>query len=145
MNTYVNFETAKLLKEKGFDVECTHHYEYALTSRKDVEQGHTGAFGWKKGECNLQSGFFINNYPGIDLSNKSWYLCSAPTIAEVVMWLYEKHKIWIEVRKHTRDMLLCFSPYIDNTPINSDVFFNDYDSPTEAYEAGIEHTLKHLI
>jgi hypothetical protein len=25
--TYVTFEQAKLLKEKGFDVECIYHYE----------------------------------------------------------------------------------------------------------------------
>ena len=67
------------------------------------------------------------------------------TIAEVVMWLYEKHGIWIEVRKHTRNGLLCFSPYIDNSPIKKDVFFNDYDSPTEAYSAVIEYILKNLI
>lgn len=67
------------------------------------------------------------------------------TIAETMMWLYEKHGIWIEVRKYIRDMLLCFSPYIDNTPINSDMFFNDYDSPIEAYQEDIKHTLDNLI
>ena len=24
-------------------------------------------------------------------------MCSAPTITDVVMWIYEKHDIWIEV------------------------------------------------
>ena len=120
MNTHVDFEIAKLLKEKGFDIPMSRAYH--------VESKHLlFAFSAKSN----------NEFEDIHIT--------APTITETVMWLYEKHKIWIEVRKHTRDMLLCFSPYIDNTPINSDVFFNDYDSPTEAYEAGIEHTLKHLI
>ena len=53
MNKEVNFEIAKLLKEKGF---------------------------------RLLPDF------------KSSY----PTIAEVVMWLYEKHGVWISVQKGER-------------------------------------------
>ena len=76
MNTPINFELAKLLKEKGFDIPCKMHYEYALTSQIDPEtNSFTGSFGWKKGECNLSSAYFINNHVGIDTSNESWYLC----------------------------------------------------------------------
>ena len=111
MNTPVSFELAKLLKEKGFDVNC---------------DGYT----------------IHGKMTGVGNSAKQY---SAPTIAEVVMWLYDKYGIWISVTKHTKNGLRCFSPYIDNKSVKEDAFFNDYDRPTEAYEAAIEHTLKHLI
>lgn len=69
---------------------------------------------------------------------------SYPTITEVVMWLYEKHGIWIGVQPN--------EPYIDDDwcfTIFKDLKNNNsregYNSSTEAYEAAIEHTLKNLI
>ncbi len=63
MNTPVSFELAKLLKEKGFDL----NHEYMVFTFSETEK-----------------------YPEGELFLK-------PTIAEVVMWLYEKHEIWIGV------------------------------------------------
>jgi hypothetical protein len=60
-----------------------------------------------------------------------------PTIVEVIMWLYEKHGIWIEV----------------NTDVNGKFYWllkelkasqNNYNSPTEAYEAGIYYVLSKI-
>ena len=76
-----------------------------------------------------------------------------PTIAEVVMWLYEKHRIWISVytmetwpngneRKQLFDYSLKQMRFglidISKKP-------EEFNSPTEAYEASIEFTLKNLI
>ncbi len=146
MNTPVNFELAKLLKEKGYEEECKHYYEHALTESYHEHDGHSGPFGWEKDEINYQSGFHINN-SNYDSSNTAWFLCSAPTIAEVVMWLYEKHDIWIWVR-----------PYKDhgddvNDPIQAQMniwkdgftISKEYNSPAEAYEAAIDSCLKELI
>ena len=74
-------------------------------------------------------------------------------ISEVVMWLYENHKIWIYVDGD-------FRPHIikDNVDLNHKGEVNKtvllegktkiqycWDSPTEAYEAAIKYTLENLI
>ncbi len=93
MNKEVSFPIAKLLKEKGFDMPCNDYY----TSR-----GLLNSDGW--GDIIYEDGGFSSGEPErmikFDYSDFSkrqkeeYYLC--PTIAEVVMWLYEKHGIWIE-------------------------------------------------
>lgn len=147
MYTIVSFELAKLLKEKGFDVPTNNYYEHALTSKKDSETNdYTGAFGWKKGETNLSSGYFKNNYDMTDLSSKNWYICSAPTIAEVIMWFLEKYGIWIYARQVRNPEPL---PNYWCGIINKDAKLIDsvegFYSPSSAYEAAIEYTLKNLI
>lgn len=76
-------------------------------------------------------------------------------LALVVMWLYEKYGIWINVWSDTN---LNLSEYKDKAKwfyvINCDLL-NCYDdkgknkqllnSPTDAYQAAIEYTLKNLI
>ena len=83
----------------------------------------------------------------------------APTIADVVMWLYEKHGIWVSV-----DWMKRIKPYNSgfychlrgtNKSLNRDNFIviNDtlnpgyevFNSPTEAYEDAIEYILNNLI
>ena len=120
MNTYVNFETAKLLKEKGFDINC--------------------------------GGYTVNGkMTGIGDSGKQY---SAPTIAETVMWLYEKHDIWISVftmdkwPPNDKDKDQIFDYTIKQMIlglIDIPKKFEEFTSPKEAYEAAIEYTLKHLI
>jgi hypothetical protein len=93
MNTPVNFEIAKLLKEKGFDEQWNIYM-------------HT------------------------------------PTIAEVVMWLYEKHGIWIAPKKAMGMNKWFPQIYKGDDLIISEIITN---SPTEAYEAAIEHCLTNII
>lgn len=69
-------------------------------------------------------------------------LCSAPTIAEVVMWLYEKHGIWVSVN-HSRSLL--FYPYIYKNGEQVEGGEYSYDLISEAYETSIEYVLKNLI
>lgn len=69
-------------------------------------------------------------------------------IMQVIMWLYEKHRIWIDVSLNQ------FSKPKDLQWMYSIVFTQDctyshspksYNSPTEAYEAAIEYCLTKLI
>jgi hypothetical protein len=149
MNTPVSFEIAKLLKEKGFDMPTQRYYEHALTSKKDLEtNNYTGSFGWEKGETNLQYGFFRNNGGMADLTNENWYMCSAPIIAEVVMWLYEKHGIWINPQpfvKRDGFVVWLFDIFKDNFIIEQLQPSKGVTTPIEAYEAAIKYTLKKLI
>ena len=127
MNTPVNFEIAKLLKEKGFPLKNT---GYAYN---------------KNGEL-------------VDPCFSIWE-CEAPTIAEVVMWLYEKHKIWISVggdynykfkfEIHTWKWYEIEKTYRLGHTVLGESFWDTsskaFDSPTEAYEAAIEYCLTKLI
>ena len=123
MNTAVNFELAKWLKEKEFDLKVRSMYCEKKLHEDTNSKGNYNDVIW------------------VRTWRKSPYddTVSAPTIAEVIMWLYEKHGIWIGVIKHTKNGLKCFNPYIDNTSVKTDLFFNDYDFPTEAYEAAIHY------
>lgn len=149
MTTPVSFEIAKLLKEKGFDEQCDYYYEHAITEAYNEQDGYSGPFGWEKGETNYQSGFHINNSK-YDSSNEAWLLCSAPTIAEVVMWLYEKHGIWVRVEPDWDGdfWVQIKSREIPDARIGKwqvVTAFAPYKSPTEAYEKAIEYCLNKLI
>ena len=117
MNTPVDFSIAKLLKEKGFDEIVKN--AYLFNSEKA-------------------------NVPDGEFSNKGEKYISAPIIAEVVMWLYEKHGIWICVATIPFEKHFMFEYSIHN---RSECLTQDgvFDSPTEAYEAAIEYTLKNLL
>ena len=119
MNTPVSFELAKLLKEKGFNK--------ALPSICFIKE-----------ESNYTSTMV---YEVLDMDFE--YILR-PTIAEVVMWLYEKHGIWVCVAEHDGWGYSIQNPYSETT---NNVIKNcfEFDSPTEAYEAAIDYTLNNLI
>lgn len=131
LNKVVGFSTAKLLKENGFDNNCNFGYsgEYEPHHLKLIE------FGYLQKNSELIKNVF-----------------TAPTIAEVVMWLYEKHGIWISVKtikwnyEHNTirfNYNICKFNHNNSSDITDVVY--DFNSPTEAYESAIEYTLKNLI
>ena len=148
MNTPVNFELAKLLKEKGFDKPCGKFY---------CENIHDDDEIIKDNLCQRRDfGIYaiqITNYNfryeyGGKLVNEGCY--SAPTIAEIVMWLYEKHGIWIRVEPDWDGDFWAQikSKNIPDARIGKWLVVTalaPYKTPTEAYEAAIEYTLKSLI
>ena len=71
---------------------------------------------------------------------------SAPTIAEVVMWLYEKYGVWIVVNI-TISSDWYFELYDLNSKRNAEIKVNVnlYSSPSEAYESAIKHYLTQII
>ncbi len=125
MNTPVNFELAKLLKEKGFEQKII-SFDYYLPNANKVDFKYVA-----------------------DNKNYRDYSFYAPTIAEVIMWLYEKHEIFIQPFTIGEEGKMKF--YIklivnDNGWIKiKHQISTIYNSPTEAYEAAIEYTLNNLI
>lgn len=140
MNTPVTFEIAKLLKEKGFNYhelyqDFANEYDYLVEG--SYHRRH-------------ESDFPIENYP----NSNTWL--PVPYIYQVVMWLYEKHGIWINAWSDTNlylpewkdkakwfyvincDLIQCYN--LDTGEVK-----NLYKSPTEAYLAAIEHCLKEII
>lgn len=118
MNTPVRFVLAKLLKEKRYDEPC----------KLCVEDGDERPLPFNCGNTIHRN------------SLHPYY--SAPTIAEVVMWLYEKHGVWISVYK-----------YRDHAADNNDPFvfrsnltvYKEFKTPQAAYEAAIDYALNHII
>lgn len=68
-----------------------------------------------------------------------------PTIAEVVMWLYEKYKFWIEVFIDDDGSFgYLISKILEKGRMDYSIKRN-FDSIEKAYVTGIEYTLKNLI
>ena len=130
LNKPVGFPTAKLLKEKGFDRVTTSAYH--------KNSGELIFTDWD----NVESNDDILIPKSFNTDKESW-LISAPTIADVVMWLYEKHGIWIYSFRHDFDKEFYWS--IDTK--NEDEFTSDnvFNSPTEAYSEAIDYTLNNLL
>jgi hypothetical protein len=123
MTTTVSFELANLLKEKGFD-------EQSLSIYLD-------------GKIEELKSTISNS----QFTTSRTY--SAPTIAEVTMWLYEKHGIWVGVQPISVVGKFQFRTYYNNKGVMNqhwnDSMGKEFTSPTEAYEAAIKYTLENLI
>lgn len=135
MNKEINFELAKLLKEKGFDKPS-----YSFYVIDESEYGEIGEIITNPND----------NYPALDDNSLFDTLASAPTIAEVVMWLYEKHGIWVRVEPDWDGdfWVQIKSREIPDARIGKwqvVTAFAPYKSPTEAYEKAIEYCLNKLI
>ena len=151
MNTPVSFEIAKLLKEKGIKIE---------SSQDDEIYGYCYCKYYKGSDYKLVSNAwrslrqytlnFTQDSQRYDYVTSPVY--EAPTIADVIMWLYEKHNLWIlplptitgYFAYKIVDVQLNPDKPIERPPYK-DVSAHDYSTPTEAYEAAIEYTLKNLI
>jgi len=78
----------------------------------------------------------------------------SPTIADVVMWLYEKYGVWIDVDIEGEGFdIFYFLAYRNHEErvkeymkkLNDENYHTNYKTPKEAYEAAIEYTLNNLI
>lgn len=126
--TYVTFEQAKLLKEKGFKYYCPLSYwEQKLTN-------NTPGYALENGETSQENYYNFERY-------------YAPEQWQVVEWLRIKHGIWVWVR-----------PFKDHAADNNDpiqhqmnIFFKgvsiskEFDSHEEAYSAAFDYILKEMI
>lgn len=131
MNTPVSFDLAKLLKEKGYykPLEDIFYSVYDIEDKTLMKNVHQSTL--IKGK-----GLFYH----------------APTITDVVMWLYEKHGIWIQTlpydtitaAKEWTATILSLN-WGEDKEIHYEYKLGGLNSPTYAYEAAIEYTLKFLI
>lgn len=123
MTTPVNPRLSKLLKEKGFDVED--RTKYQMYGSQVVPQ--------------------LEPYDDIKWDIYKDY-CLAPTIGDVVMWVYEKHGIWIKVECPENSVNNDWVSYIHKVGKYECLYASHIvNSPTKAYEAAIEYVLKNLI
>lgn len=141
MKTPVNFQISKLLKEKGFDVPVrTYRLEgkysdFVHEGFEDDYWGDNKVVNWN------QDVIGIKPFKGF---------VSAPTIAEVVKWLYDKHEIFVTVNIPYEEFGK-FSAEIwgKNLDDGIKILLADgmsvFDSIENAYEEGIEHCLTNEI
>lgn len=131
---YVSFETAKLLKEKGFDEPCCGSYSY--------RGGNVVVRASKLSNTDL---CYHPDISGI----------SAPTLQMTMKWLRLTHKIYIQAFAPLYDMDCAELGVTYNVVITNlanqclafDTPLEDirYNSPEEAYEAAIKYSLENLI
>jgi hypothetical protein len=140
---YVDFNTAKLLKEKGFNVECRNYY---LEKDKALHEGFEDEY-WGDYRC-------INwNADVIGIKPFQGFV-SAPEQWQIVEWLRVKHGIWISVYtmdkwlSNDNDRVQIFDYSIKQMKrglIDISKKLEEFDSPKEAYSAAFDYILNNLI
>ena len=116
---FVTFELAKKLEEKGFNWICSHYYR---TKCKDLFMA----------------------FPCEDWSNTGERI-DAPTISQVLKWLREEKKIYLEIVIVVDAEYMCDIYKINPRPIEclgSTEYFKTYE---QAALAGVEYCLDNLI
>ena len=128
---YISFETAKLLRKKGFNGLCTAYYDCFTTD-------------------NFHCGNEPTDFNSIDTKIRN--IVAAPTLQMVMKWLRETHNInpvpyalslgWtFEVFDlSNRDITGCKKLYSMDIPSKSEVY-NTYE---QACEAAIKYCLENL-
>lgn len=119
---YVSFEVAKLLKEKGFDVECDYLYVNGEILR---------AQGFK---CNWNKGESIFT----DYKNE----CSAPTLQMAMKWLRKTYNYVINVNYID---FLEFGEVWSYTIIDKSTFAEYYKDTENSYELAAEVAIKYCL
>lgn len=117
---FVSFDTAKLLKEAGFDVPTSTHYS------------NSGEVWW-------------SSIPEDNNNDKSCKACSRPTLALAARWLREVHGIHVGIDlvyiKPMTGKWICFIRFTDDcgNPYCSTGWFDRYE---EALETGLREAIK---
>lgn len=146
MNKPVNLEIAKLLFDKKYSKPTEANW-WILT--KDHSDNYMNGLPvdeskifFAKDSHELESKIHIDE----NTEHNVFHYLVAPTIAEVVMWLYENHGIWICVDKAEDFNWWKFGiRKLNDIGYERIGFGSDFNTPSEAYEAAITHTLKNLI
>ena len=128
MNTPVSFELAKLLKEKEYKDK---NMLGTVRLSEPEYYDHNGII------HNIKDIFEEKDYKIEDCFN-------APTISDVVMWLYEKHEYWCYVYTNGKIWHPCIQHKFGDMAVLSGKI-GESNSPTEAYEEAIKYTLKNLL
>jgi len=116
--SFVSFETAKKLKEKGFDEPCQYFY------KSDSNEIYRGTV-------------FTNSQIGDKFYN-------APTLWMVCRWLREMHKIFIQIELYSKYDDYKYEIFQNTHRLwfeKTEIF----NSPEEACKAAIKYCLENLI
>jgi hypothetical protein len=116
---YVSLETAKLLKEKGFDGEWHKHY-----------------WGYEPGKEFLTSGSYNSEYD-----------YPAPTLQTAMKWLRKTHNLFCDLGYDDLGYfwsIINLSEDSDKQPVYASASYGGYSEYEDACEAAIKYCLEHL-
>ena len=147
---YVSFETAKLLKENGFNEELDMVYsEYGVLHKIFDLEYYNATY-----EFDTISNSHYNNVT----KNKYDFFATAPTIQMTLKWLRENHDIYIIAEPHSHngshaDTHVCtywyngnfYRPYEEQFPQYHKLFGKVWQTQEEAYDEVIRYCLEYLI
>ena len=139
---YVSFETAKLLKEKGFDGKC-----YKVWETHGGSPSLMGAAQFVEGETvvdreSVDAAAKLQVYEYHLLNKVEGYL--APTLQMAMKWLREVHKMFIQVELYSKYENYCFELF-QNTHRLMLEHREVYSNYEEVCEAAIMYCLENLI
>lgn len=108
MTTTINFDLSKLLKEKDWNKPTLNFYfedgefkENVLKETTGMDYGSTFIIEFSELIKNWNDNWLTKKNGdrcfGCNKSKEYFETFSAPTIAEVIMWIYDKYKIWISI------------------------------------------------
>jgi hypothetical protein len=123
--TYISFEQAKKLKEKGFDVEVK-----TVFKNKD---------GWEEA---IGVPYNYNRFENIQSAPEQW---------QVVEWLRVNHGIWISIYLGHDQNKIWYNVAIEKIELgsNHEPMNNHFDidgfTPQEAYSQAFDYILNNLI
>ena len=122
---YVSFETAKLLKEKGFNIQCWMYYS-------------PDTFGPKR---------FHTQRKGNSQLIPEWEECVCPTLQMAMKWLREVHHIFIALNVVVNGIYFSLCRYKELSGDGTINYKPQPVSPTyeEAAEVAIKYCLENLI
>ena len=134
---YVSFETAKLLKEKGFDEETAYAYS---NNGELLRLNHFGIKDLTNTDCN---GYATWQFPIEGVAS----IISAPTFQMAMKWLREVHNIainigWGEILEDIFQWWCIILDQKDGRVLRESEYHNTYE---EACEAAIKYCLENLI
>ena len=132
---YVSFETAKLLKEKGFNVPISSYFVEAETNKKKLNRRF----------CN-SSVLANRNFYKSELANHNYISC--PTLQMAMKWLREVHNKSVEVRSQgLKATSIGWIVEIYNLKNQDEEYHHPYTFPTyeKACETAIKYCLEKLI
>ena len=128
---YVSFETAKLLKEKGFNEET----EYVYSNNGELLRlSHLGIKDLTNADCN---GYHTWQFPIEGVAS----IISAPTLQMAMKWLREVHNLHIDIRININNSLCSFQIY--SVGVSGARAFTEYR--IKSYEAACEEAIKYCL
>ena len=137
----VSFETAMLLKEKGFNEPCSYYYEDNELYKLCYYQGNG-------------TGFIRNSSPINDRLSCEEMQCTAPTQSLAQKWLRETRNITFNANPHSNDGKIIYVVTIKVISSNKYVDFNVmmdtsnkatmFDTYEDAIESGLKYCLKSI-
>ena len=144
---YVSFETAKLLKEKGFKEWCRRCYGVAvLHNGEDIsfdeecdlkDEGRENEIEYVEGGT-----FYYLNCNNDDEDTNVW---AAPTLQMAMKWLREVKHYYIQVSIQNDGTYIGYIYRTDGFPYVGWDKRRVKETPEEAYETTIKYCLENLI